>query len=290
MTQFARLKGLIDTDLMQNAHVVLFGAGSGGQQLAVTLATADLGNLTLVDADIVEAHNLGTTDLTLADLGRSKVESAKAAIAKVNPATHVTTFACRDLDIPGAELQAIVANADLVLQLTDSLGAAYRINALALAVGTPVLNAGTHAGSRAFEVIATNPGSCCYACVALDRYMRFKTHGEPRPQSYQASRLGAHLRNATLEYATLGYLHAMAGSTLDVAQWGHALRANPAWIGRTALDAFTGPGGLFSDVPQDVLFGVRAINPPLPDGYCCPECGRTAPISTQPKEDITMGA
>ena len=78
------------------ARVLVLGAGGLGSPALLYLAAAGVGTLGIADDDVVELTNLqrqiahGT-----GDVGRSKVESAADAVARVNPAVRVETHAER---------------------------------------------------------------------------------------------------------------------------------------------------------------------------------------------------
>src|SRR5690606_1733286 len=66
---------------LANKHVVLVGAGSLGSQVAMQLARAGVGRLTLIDPDILNAENLGRHVLGIDDLGRYKVDAMRDRLA-----------------------------------------------------------------------------------------------------------------------------------------------------------------------------------------------------------------
>jgi len=78
------------------AHVVVLGVGGVGTSVALALAMAGCGHLTLVDFDLVELQNLNRQLLfTTDDVGKPKVRVAKAALEKVNPGVEVSTIETR---------------------------------------------------------------------------------------------------------------------------------------------------------------------------------------------------
>ena len=94
------------------AHVLILGVGGIGTAVALSLAMVGCGHLTLVDHDRVELSNLNRQLLfTVDDLGKPKVQVAKAALEKVNPDVKVSTINTK-LD-----------SADCVHQLIKSVGA-----------------------------------------------------------------------------------------------------------------------------------------------------------------------
>jgi molybdopterin/thiamine biosynthesis adenylyltransferase len=77
-------------------HVLILGVGGIGTSVAVSLAMAGCGHLTLVDFDLVEKQNLNRQLLyTVDDLGKPKVDVAKAALHRINPDVKISTIKTR---------------------------------------------------------------------------------------------------------------------------------------------------------------------------------------------------
>ena len=73
-----------------NARVLVIGAGGLGSPLLLYLAAAGVGTLGIVDDDVVDLSNLQRQVLhDTANLGMSKVESARRRIAEINPEVKV---------------------------------------------------------------------------------------------------------------------------------------------------------------------------------------------------------
>jgi len=67
------------------AHALVIGAGGLGSPVALYLASAGVGHITLVDHDTVDATNLQRQIAhTLQRVGQPKVDSAQAAIHAIN--------------------------------------------------------------------------------------------------------------------------------------------------------------------------------------------------------------
>ena len=79
---------------LEHAHVVLIGAGGLGSPVAYYLAAAGVGNITIIDNDVVDKSNLQRQILhTEADIGLPKVDSAAATIHALNARVHRCAFA-----------------------------------------------------------------------------------------------------------------------------------------------------------------------------------------------------
>ena len=79
-----------------DARALVVGAGGLGSPVALYLASAGVGQLTLVDDDTVDLTNLQRQIMhTEARIGQAKVASAQAAIHAINPEVRVHTVARR---------------------------------------------------------------------------------------------------------------------------------------------------------------------------------------------------
>ena len=73
-----------------DSHALIVGVGGLGSPVALYLAAAGLGRLTLVDDDRVDLSNLQRQIVHETDsIGLPKVESAARRLQRINPACHV---------------------------------------------------------------------------------------------------------------------------------------------------------------------------------------------------------
>src|SRR6201987_886074 len=80
----------------KEASVLVIGAGGLGAPALMYLAAAGVGTLGVVDDDTVSLSNLQRQIIhATADIGRLKVETAAAAIARLNPHVKVEAHAVR---------------------------------------------------------------------------------------------------------------------------------------------------------------------------------------------------
>src|SRR6187402_3471885 len=78
---------------LQDARVLIIGAGGLGCPVLQNLAGAGVGTIGIVDGDVVDKTNLHRQLLyTLKDCGNRKVETAKKAILELNPELNVNVF------------------------------------------------------------------------------------------------------------------------------------------------------------------------------------------------------
>jgi len=85
--------GLEGQRKLKAARVLCVGAGGLGSPVALYLAAAGVGTIGIVDFDVVDLSNLQRQIIhTTADIGRPKLESAKAKINAMNPEVNVLTY------------------------------------------------------------------------------------------------------------------------------------------------------------------------------------------------------
>lgn len=76
-----------------DAHVCIIGCGGLGGHVAEILTRIGIGNLTLIDFDIFEEHNLNRQNFSNYEtLGMPKVLVVKENLEKINPVIHIETY------------------------------------------------------------------------------------------------------------------------------------------------------------------------------------------------------
>lgn len=124
---------------IQNAHVLVIGAGGLGCPVLQNLAAAGVGNIGIVDGDEVEETNLHRQLLyTLKDCKKGKATTAAKAVLLLNPEANVTVFS-KFLNKKNAF--DIVGNYQIIVDCTDSIGVRYLINDVAVTKKIPVVYA-----------------------------------------------------------------------------------------------------------------------------------------------------
>ena len=127
--------GLAGQRRLKAARVLLIGAGGLGSPLALYLAAAGVGQLGLVDFDVVDVTNLHRQVLHgTRDVGRPKLESARDRIADLNPHVALTTY---DTRLTSGNALEIVADYDLVVDGTDNFQTRYLTNDACVILGKP---------------------------------------------------------------------------------------------------------------------------------------------------------
>ncbi|PXX99609.1 HesA/MoeB/ThiF family protein [Halomonas sp. LBP4] len=145
-------------------HALVIGAGGLGSPVALYLAAAGVGRLTLADADAVELSNLQRQIAHgQVDIGRNKAESAREAACALNPGCRIEAVTEH---LEGAALASMVAAADVVLDCTDRFSSRYAINAACRAAGVPLVSGAAIRFSGQLAVFDPRDPECpCYACL-----------------------------------------------------------------------------------------------------------------------------
>src|SRR6266481_3417514 len=154
--------GAAGQEKLKAARVLVVGAGGLGSPAALYLAAAGCGTLGLLDCDRVELSNLQRQVLfDSSGIARSKAEAGRERLASLNPEIRVLAHA---LELKAANVRALFADYDLVLDGTDRLATRYLINDACVILGLPLVSAAIHRFEG--QVMTYVPGrGPCYRCV-----------------------------------------------------------------------------------------------------------------------------
>ncbi|GGY93469.1 ThiF family adenylyltransferase [Pseudoduganella plicata] len=156
--------GIEGQQKLQAARVLVIGAGGLGSPAALYLASAGVGRLTLVDHDTVDLTNLQRQIAhTTARVGSPKAESARAAIAAINPEVDVVALLERADD---ARLAELVRDADVVLDCTDNFATRHAVNRACVAHKVPLVSGAVIRFDGQVSVFDPRAGDLpCYSCL-----------------------------------------------------------------------------------------------------------------------------
>ncbi|OSC22741.1 adenylyltransferase/sulfurtransferase MoeZ [Mycobacterium vulneris] len=120
---------------LKNARVLVIGAGGLGAPTLLYLAAAGVGTIGIVDFDVVDESNLQRQIIHgVADVGRSKAQSARDSIAAINPLVDVRLHEFR-LDSTNAV--ELFGHYDLIVDGTDNFATRYLVNDSAVLAKKP---------------------------------------------------------------------------------------------------------------------------------------------------------
>jgi molybdopterin/thiamine biosynthesis adenylyltransferase/rhodanese-related sulfurtransferase len=228
---------------LKAARVLCVGAGGLGSPAALYLAAAGVGTLGLVDFDVVDFSNLQRQIIHgTGDVGRSKLESARARIEDLNPEVRVETF---DAHFSVANAKTLVEAFDVIVDGTDNFPARYLVNDACVMFGKPNAWGSIFRFEGQASVFAA-PGGPCYRCL----------HPEPPP---------AGLVPSCAEAGVLGVLPGIIGTIQATEALKLILGIGDPLIGRFLV--------------YDAL-KMRFRDLKLPKDPGCPVCGARPTITT----------
>lgn len=146
------------------SHALVIGAGGLGSPIALYLAASGVGRLTLCDHDKVDLTNLQRQIVhDTSGIGRPKVESARATLARINPETRVEALQEK---VDGPRLEALVATADVVIDGTDNFATRHAINRACVKHRKPLVSgAGVRFDGQVAVFDLRHDTSPCYHCL-----------------------------------------------------------------------------------------------------------------------------
>lgn len=147
---------------LKAASILLIGAGGLGSPLAMYLAAAGVGRLGLVDYDVVDYTNLQRQIIHgTKDVGRPKLESAKARINDINPHVQVDTY---EVPLTSQNALEIFAPYDIVIDGTDNFPTRYLTNDACVLLGKPNVYGSIFRFEGQASIFHAKEGPC-YRCL-----------------------------------------------------------------------------------------------------------------------------
>ena len=148
-------------------RLLLVGAGGLGSPAALYLASAGVGRLTICDGDTVDLTNLQRQIVHReATVGVNKAESARRALAEINPDCRVTPVEHR---VDEAELLALAAEADVVVDGCDNFATRHAVNRACVKLKKPLVSGAAIRFSGQLAVFDLRRDDApCYHCLFPD--------------------------------------------------------------------------------------------------------------------------
>ncbi|MCR5084791.1 MAG: HesA/MoeB/ThiF family protein, partial [Succinivibrionaceae bacterium] len=146
---------------LRASRALVVGAGGLGSPAALYLAAAGVGEIVLVDDDMVELSNLQRQILhRTSRIGTPKAESGRLTLEALNPAIHVEA---RVLRMDRGNARALARDCDVAIEACDSLPAKYLLCDACAAEGRALC----HGAVERFGGLAMTyvPGQPCWRCA-----------------------------------------------------------------------------------------------------------------------------
>lgn len=162
--------GIEGQEKLLASHALVIGAGGLGSPVALYLASAGVGCITICDGDDVDLTNLQRQIVHRTDaVGKKKVDSARATLAAINPEVRVVALPER---VGGERLDALAAAADVVIDGSDNFATRHAVNRACVRFRKPLVSgAGVRFDGQVAVFDMRSRFSPCYHCL-------FPEHGE----------------------------------------------------------------------------------------------------------------
>jgi adenylyltransferase/sulfurtransferase len=158
-----------EREKVQNAKVMVIGAGALGNEVIKNLALMGIGNLFIVDFDKVEAANLSRSVLFReTDNNRSKAEVAAARAKSINPDIHVQYL---NGDVTTQLGLGIIRRMDVIIGCLDNREARLAVNRFCYWVNKPWVDGAIQELLGLVRVFVPGQGAC-YECTLTEQALR----------------------------------------------------------------------------------------------------------------------
>lgn len=173
LNQFSRTELLFGKEAMNilnNAHVAVFGIGGVGGYVVEALVRSGIQHIDIIDNDDVSLTNINRQIIaTHSSVGKSKVDVMKERILDINPNAKVTAYKC--FYLPETKSQFDFSKYDYVVDAIDTVTAKLQLIMQAKEAGTNIIcsmGTGNKLDPTQFEVTDISKTSVC----PLARVMR----------------------------------------------------------------------------------------------------------------------
>lgn len=202
MARWSRFVGALDMGAMDAFHTLHFaiaGTGRNGSLMAASLARAGVRQLTLIDPDIVEPHNLDSMDgVNETHIDSPKAEALADALKRDHPRLVVEV---QNLSVTSPAGLAALRTADIVISCLDDESARLATAMAASLALRPLLDvaSGIHQQGKSLRMggdirlIVPGEHNClaCFGGFANPQGIAAVVRGENTRRSWQEERLGS---------------------------------------------------------------------------------------------------
>ncbi len=156
--------GIDGQEKFRRAHALVMGAGGLGSPVALYLASAGVGTLTLCDGDNVDLTNLQRQIVHRNDaIGMAKTASAQRTLAGINPEISVRAINER---VSGARFDELTRAADVVVDCSDNFATRHALNRACVVHRKPLVSgAGVRFDGQIAVFDRRHADAPCYHCL-----------------------------------------------------------------------------------------------------------------------------
>ncbi|MEM2848967.1 MAG: HesA/MoeB/ThiF family protein [Candidatus Bathyarchaeia archaeon] len=143
---------------LKSSKVAVIGVGGLGCAASIYLVAAGVGRVVLIDREKFELSNLNRQVLGFqSDLGKLKVEAAKAKLRELNPEVEVEAF---PVELSKQNINEIVGDVDIVLDCLDNWETRFIVNDYCVVKNIPLIHAAVSEFYGQITTIIPRKGPC----------------------------------------------------------------------------------------------------------------------------------
>ena len=148
---------------LRASKVLVVGAGGLGSPALLYLASAGVGQITIIDDDKVDLSNLQRQVVHAnKDIGVAKADSAKATLESINPQIKVDAINAR---LNASNIADVIKGHDVVLDGSDNFSTRYLINDACYLARIPLISGAVLRFEGTLSTFTYNENTACYRCV-----------------------------------------------------------------------------------------------------------------------------
>lgn len=179
MKQFARIVRMLDQKCLENLQskkVAIFGLGGVGSYVVEALVRNGIGEVVLVDHDIIDITNINRQLYALhSTVGMNKVDIAKSRCLDINPNLKITTF--QQFYLPELNMEDIFSDCDFVIDAIDTVKAKIALIENCYKLNIPVISSmgtGNKLNPELFEISDIYKTSVCPLARVMRKELRIR--------------------------------------------------------------------------------------------------------------------
>ena len=148
---------------LKRAKVLVIGAGGLGSPVLLYLTSAGVGEIGIIDFDVVDESNLQRQIVFLQnDVGKPKAEVAAAKLAQQNPHVKFNVYPMR---LQNKNALEIISHYDVVVDGSDNFATRYLVNDACVLLNKPLVYGAVYKFEGQVSVFNYNTAGPTYRCL-----------------------------------------------------------------------------------------------------------------------------
>ncbi len=163
--------GIKGQEKLANSRVFIAGGGGLASPVAMYLAAAGVGTITICDNDIVDISNLNRQIIhNEKRIGLNKADSAYATLSSINH--HVNIHIIKE-KIKAGNAATLTGNSDIIIDCLDNFPSRHDLNKASVKLSIPLIHGGVSGFSGQVSLLVP-PETACLSCFLPSKTDRKK--------------------------------------------------------------------------------------------------------------------